>query len=89
VDQVVAEPLASQPRNVRKNGKGDKKSKSASKKPVRNVSVGKRRSKESITHTSFLKVSLAAILTDLVLPTSKCRLRLLRQERVKDYILME
>jgi hypothetical protein len=61
VDQVEAVLLARHPRNAKKSGKGDKKSKSASKKPVRNVSAGKRRSKESITHTSYLKVSLAAI----------------------------
>jgi 26S proteasome regulatory subunit T2 len=89
VDRVAADNRVCRLKTVKKNERDVKKSKSASKRPDLNESAGKRKSKESTTLTNVLKVSALLITHLSVLPTSKCRLRLLRQERVKDYILME
>ena len=67
-----------------------KRSKSESRRLVPRGLAAKRRSKALTTLTSSRKVSVLVDLNNfLVTPNSKCRLRLLRQERVKDYILME
>ena len=82
--------LASQQKKEKKSARAAKKSKNESRKLVPRGLAVKRKSKVSTTLTSSLKVSVPFNLSNfLVTPNSKCRLRLLRQERVKDYILME
>jgi hypothetical protein len=49
--------------------------------------VSVRRSERApIPHTNFLKVGYVSL---SVFPTTRCRLKLLKYERIKDYLLME
>ena len=58
------------------------------KKPLQQELGGKRGEEELKPHQNYLKV-INTQWTLLVNPVSKCRLKLLRMERTKDYLLME
>ena len=76
-------------KNLKENESAVKKSRNVNKKQVHKELAVKRKRQVETKQTNYPKVNIYCRLTFLVTPNSKCRLRLLRQERVKDYILLE